>query len=133
LMCRYYELLTDEDLAQVRAAHPKEAKERLASLLVSQYHGPSEALKAKDEFSRVFKSREAPSDIPEYKINQPIKILELLHLSNLVKSRNEARRLIQQGAVSFNEQKITDENFLVSGSGVIKAGSRRFLRVISNS
>ena len=133
LMCRYYELLTDEDLAQVRAAHPKEAKERLASLLVSQYHGPSEALKAKDEFSRVFKSREAPSDIPEYKINQQIKILELLHLSNLVKSRNEARRLIQQGAVSFNEQRISDENFLVSGSGVIKAGSRRFLRVISNS
>ncbi|MEK6567750.1 MAG: tyrosine--tRNA ligase [Candidatus Omnitrophota bacterium] len=132
LMFRYYELLTDEDLARVRAAHPKEAKERLASLLVSQYHGSSESIKAKDEFSRVFKSREAPSDIPEYKINQQIEILELLRLSNLVKSKNEARRLIQQGAVSFNEQRITDENFLVSGSGVIKAGSRRFLKVIQD-
>ena len=132
LMFRYYELLTDEDLAQVKSAHPKEAKERLAYLLVSQYHGPSEALKAKDEFSKVFKGKEAPSGIPEYKINQEIKILELLHLGGLVKSKNEARRLIIQGAVSFNEQKITDENFLVSGSGVIKAGSRRFLKVIQD-
>ncbi len=130
LMYKYYELLTDEDLTRVKAAHPKEAKEKLASLLVGQYHGPSEAAKAKEEFSKVFKSREAPSDIPEYKINQEIKILELLRLSNLVNSKNEARRLIQQGAVSFNEHKITDENFLVSGCGVIKAGSRRFLKVI---
>ena len=113
LMYKYYELLTDEDLAQAKNTHPKEAKERLAYLLVSQYHGSSEALKAKEEFSKVFQGKEAPSDIPEYKINQQIKILELLHLSNLVKSKNEARRLIQQGAVSFNEQRIADENFLV--------------------
>ena len=132
LMHKYYELLTDEDLAQVKNSHPKEAKERLASLLVSQYHGPSEALKAKEEFSRVFQGKEMPADIPEYKINQQIKILELLHLSNLVKSKNEARRLIRQGAVSFNEQRIADENFLVSGSGVIKAGNRRFLKVVQD-
>lgn len=133
LMYKYYELLTDEDLAQVKNTHPKEAKERLASLLVSQYHGLPEASKAKAEFSKVFQGKEIPSDIPEYKINQPIKILELLQQGNLVKFRNEARRLIQQGAVSFNEQRIADENFLVSGSGVIKAGSRRFLRVVSDS
>ena len=133
LMHKYYELLTEEDLTQAKNTHPKEAKERLAYLLVSQYHGQSEALKAKAEFSKVFKGKEAPSDISEYRINKQIKILELLHLSNLVKSRNEARRLIQQGAVSFNEQKIADENFLVSGSGVIKAGNRRFLRVVSDS
>lgn len=133
LMYKYYELLTDEDLAQVKNTHPKEAKERLASLLVSQYHGLPEASKAKAEFSKVFQGKEIPSDIPEYKINQSIKILELLQQGNLVKSRNEARRLIQQGAVSFNEQRIADENFLVSGSGVIKAGSRRFLRVVSDS
>lgn len=130
LMHKYYELLTNEDLTQVKNTHPKEAKERLAYLLVSQYHGPSEALKAKAEFSKVFKSKGMPSDISEYRMNKQIKILELLHISNLVKSKNEARRLIQQGAVSFNEQRIADENFLVSGSGVIKAGSRRFLRVI---
>lgn len=130
LMYRYYELLTDEDLTAVRLLHPKEAKENLARIIISQYHGSILAQKAQDEFNKVFKDKEIPSDTPEYKISAPVKILDLLAASGLCGSKNEARRLIQQGAVSFNEEKLKDENYLVQAGGIIKAGSRRFLKVI---
>ncbi len=132
LMFRYYELLTEEDLPALKAMHPKEAKELLARIIISQYHGGLQAQKAQDEFKKVFKDKEIPSDAPEYKISSSIKILDLLAASGLCGSKNEARRLIQQAAVSFNEEKIKDENSLIQSSGIIKAGTRRFLRVVIN-
>ncbi len=130
LMSRYYELLTDEDLTAVRSLHPKEAKENLARIIISQYHGNLQAQKAQDEFKKVFKDKEIPADAPEYKISSSIKILDLLAASGLCGSKNEARRLIHQGAVSFNDQKLKDENSLIQAAGIIKAGTRRFLKVI---
>src|SRR3989339_1515359 len=119
LMYRYYELLTDEDLTAVRLLHPKEAKENLARIIISQYHGSILAQKAQTEFNKVFKDKEIPSDTPEYKISAPVKILDLLAASGLCGSKNEARRLIRQGAVSFNEEKLKDENYLVQAGGSI--------------
>ena len=130
LMFRYYELLTEEDLTAVRSLHPKEAKENLARIIISQYHGSLQAQKAQDEFNKVFKDKEIPSDTPEYKISASIRILDLLAASGLCGSKNEARRLIQQGAVSFNEEKLKDENSLIQAGGILKAGSRRFLKVV---
>lgn len=130
LMSKYYELLTEEDLTAVRSLHPKEAKENLARIIISQYHGSLQAQKAQEEFNKVFKDKEIPADAPEYKLSSSIKILDLLAVSGLCGSKNEARRLIQQGAVSFNDQKIKDDNSLIQSAGLIKAGTRRFLKVV---
>lgn len=130
LMYKYYVLLTDDDLSEIKKLHPKEAKEKLAVAIISQYHGQQSALSARCAFEKVFTRREIPSDIPEYKMDKPARLLDILVRSATVKSRNEARRLILQGAVTFSSVKVQDENFTVSACGIIKAGSRRFLKVI---
>ncbi len=130
LMIKYYELLTDEDLRQVKSAHPKEAKLRLAEDIVSQYHGKDSAARARQEFERVFSSKELPRDLPEYKLESKEKVVSVLLKSGLVKSGNEGRRLIKQEAVAFDNVKITDENFIIQKPGVLKAGNRRFVKIV---
>lgn len=131
LMHTYYELLTDEDMEKVKSKHPKESKEYLAFLLVSQYHGLAQAEAAKAKFEKVFRHKEIPVDIPELKISaKGIEVLNVLVEGAIVKSKNEGRRLIQQGAVTFLDTKITGEHFVISQSGTLKAGSRRFVKII---
>lgn len=130
LMFKYYQLLTDADLDEAKALHPKEAKLRLAEDIVSQYHGKEQGIKAREEFQRVFASGELPQDIEEYKIKPKESIVALLVSSGLVKSGNEARRLIKQQAVVFEEARVTDENLTIEKPGILKVGSRRFLKII---
>ncbi|MBU1090588.1 MAG: tyrosine--tRNA ligase [Candidatus Omnitrophica bacterium] len=129
LMIKFFELLTDEDMEAVKGMHPKEAKMKLAQNLVEQFHSKQEALNARSEFERVFSNKEAPKEMREYKSDGAQSILIILVKSGLVKSGNEARRLIKQGAVSFKEKKVSDEGFAPGESGILKAGSRRFLSV----
>ena len=130
LMFKYYSLLTDEDLAKIKNLHPKEAKLRLAEEIVEQYHSKNKAQEARLEFERVFSQREIPQDIPEYKIEADEVIITILTKSGLVKSGNEARRLIRQRAVIFNNKKIEEENFLVKEAGILKSGPKKFLKII---
>lgn len=130
LMHKYYELLTDEDMASVKALHPKEAKVRLAQILITQYYSAADAQAARTEFERVFSAKELPQAIAEYHSPGTENILTVLVRSGLVKSGNEARRLLAQGAVAFNDIKITQESYLVSCGGVLKVGTRRFLKVV---
>ncbi|MEK6727577.1 MAG: tyrosine--tRNA ligase [Candidatus Omnitrophota bacterium] len=129
LMIEYYEFLTDENLADIKKMHPKEAKVKLAENIITQYHSKKEAKSARYEFERVFGQKELPQDIPEYKIDGKQTILNILLKGGLVKSGNEARRLLKQGAVIFNNVKIAEENFIPSQSGNLKVGSRRFLKL----
>lgn len=129
LMMKYYELLTEEDLDGIRAMHPKDAKTRLGELIVSAYHGADAGARAHEEFERVFSQKELPEDIREFACAAGQDILSVMVKSGLVKSGNEGRRLLQQGAVSFNDRKINDESFAVKESGILKVGSRRFLRI----
>lgn len=130
LMMKYFELLTDEDLPEIKKMHPKEAKARLAKNIITQYYSTKEADNAKTEFERVFSKKELPQDIPEYKIDGKETLLTILIKSGLVKSGNEARRLLKQGAVFLDDKKIEEENFTPSHSGNLKVGSRRFLRLV---
>ena len=129
LMLRYYTLLTDEDLDKVKQIHPKEAKINLAKIIITQYHSKDEAEKAHAEFIRVFAQKEIPQDIPEFKTDGNKSVLLIMTESGLVKSGNEGRRLLKQGGVFFNDEKIDKENFLPT-SGILKVGSRRFLKII---
>ena len=132
LMYKYYELLTDEDLGEIKKMHPKAAKENLAIIITGQYNGPDAAKSAQSWFESVFKNKETPSDIREYKIDKQVKVIDILTESSLVKSRNEARRLIQQGGIHFLDKRIEDENYLIAESGILKVGARRFLKVVIN-
>jgi len=132
LMLKYYTLLTDEDLDKIKKMHPKEAKLRLAEMIVTQYHSDKLARAARDEFQRIFAKHQLPRDIPVLQITGPRRIIEVITESGLTKSGNESRRLIRQGAVIFNNQKIKDENFIIDCSGILKVGSRRFLNIEIN-
>ena len=130
IMLKYYELLTNEDLVKVKQMHPKEAKVNLAKIIISQYHSTQIAEKEAQEFTRVFSQKEIPQDMPKFRTDGKKTILAILTESKLVASGNEARRLIKQGAVSFNNIRIEKDDFIPLESGILKAGSRRFLKVI---
>jgi tyrosyl-tRNA synthetase len=129
LMLKYYELLTDEDLNSIRQMHPKEAKVNLAKIIINQYHSAQAGEKEAQEFTRVFSQKETPQDMPKFKTDGKKAILPILTESKLAASGNEARRLIKQGAVSFNNIKINKDDFVPHEPGILKAGSRRFLKI----
>ena len=129
LMLKFYELLTEEDLDAVKNMHPKEAKLRLARYIVAQYHSGALAKKASSEFERVFSQKELPQDIPVYKLTSKNNITDILLDSGLVSSKNEARRVISQGGVSLDGERIDKEGAIISKEGVLKVGKRRFLRL----
>ena len=130
LMLKYYTLLTDEDLEAVKKMHPKQAKLNLAKIIVSQYHSQNEAEEAALEFERVFAQKQNPQDMPVYKLAQDKTILEILIENGLVDSKNEARRLIQQGGVSLDELRIDKEDTIIAKPGILKVGKRRFLKLV---
>lgn len=124
LMIRYYELLTTESIAQIKAMHPMEAKQQLAEHIVARYHGEASGHAARASFQHKFQEREFPSE-PDAHITlttadvadphtPSIGLLELIARTKLVPSKSEARRLIAQGGVEVNEQKQTDPNTSVS-------------------
>lgn len=130
LMYRYYELLTDEPLEAADKLPAREAKLKLAELIVKQYYNCETAKRAREQFEKVFSRKEIPDNIGEYILYQENNILEIMLGSGLVNSKNEARRLIKQQAVIFDDTKVSSENFLISKEGILKVGSRRFLKII---
>ncbi|MCG2706382.1 MAG: tyrosine--tRNA ligase [Candidatus Omnitrophica bacterium] len=131
LMMKYYQLLTAENLEPIKSMHPKEAKSRLARIIVERYYSQKQAASAESEFERVFSRRELPQDIAAYKlISGGNNIIEILLEGGLVRTKNEARRLIQQKAVSLNSQCIDKEGSSINQEGVLKVGKRRFLKLI---
>ena len=138
LMLRYYELLTTEDLAQVKAVHPMEAKQRLAGLLVERYHGKEAARSALAAFRQKFQDREFP-DVPDAIVQLhaadmtgmdrgeegEIKLPDLVTKTQLVASKSEARRLIIQGGVEVDGEKESDPNKLIG----FRVGQQRRLKI----
>jgi len=136
MMSRYYELLTDatpEDVAAIRSAatHPMEAKKRLATTIVTEYHDADAAREAREYFESKFQRREVPQDIPVFRIAADLWICELMKQLGFAASTNEARRLVGQGAVRVDRQTVSDVNFrFVPGQHrVIEVGKRRVARI----
>ncbi len=136
LMARYCELLVDPasdefQLLHSNALHPMEAKKRLATLIVSEYHGAAAADEARAYFESKFQRREVPQDIPVFRIGGELWICELLKQLRFAASTSEARRLVGQGAVRVDRETVTDPNFrFVPGQHrVIEVGKRRVARI----
>jgi tyrosyl-tRNA synthetase len=145
LMVRYYELLSDIDLAalarvqrgiagEADGMHPMEAKRALAREMVTRYHGAVAAERAEQEFIQQFRQKELPDDIPAVTlaVDGPVWICRLLSDAGLVESNGEARRLIQQGGVKLNGEKLANADLEVEPQGelIVQAGKRRFARII---
>jgi len=131
LMYRYFELLTNENLEEVHKFHPREAKLKLAEKIIEQFFNREIALRAREHFEKVFSRKEIPDEMPVYELEKEEDIVLVMMNAKLVTSKNEARRLIKQQAVSFNNNKIADEGFIISGAGILKVGSRRFLKILN--
>lgn len=154
LIMTYFELLTDvgdvemeefrEGLSQDRV-NPMVVKSRLAEEIVTQLHDESAALAAQEHFVRVFQRREAPEEISEHHLSfreftlsksegnttQGLDLRRLLVAIGLVKSGSEASRLLWQGAVSVDGEKVDSPTVPVDSGSVIKVGKRRFARVVN--
>ncbi|MDR0956290.1 MAG: tyrosine--tRNA ligase [Endomicrobium sp.] len=130
-MYRYYELLTNLDLNMIKNMHPKAAKKLLAEEIVKRYYGAKESLKALKEFDRIFIKRDIPENIEKCTMeNVTLKLSDILIKSTMVSSKNEARRLIQQGAVKIDSQKIKDDIIInVHREFVLQVGKRKFKKI----
>ena len=102
-------------------------KKRLARELVTQLHGQKEAAEAEANFTRVFQKGQIPEDI-ELGTSSGGSLQDYLVANRLAKSKSEARRFIEQGAVYINGERITDVNFIVPKDTVIRVGKRRFIK-----
>ncbi|WP_227765802.1 tyrosine--tRNA ligase [Zhaonella formicivorans] len=146
LMVRYFELVTSvslEELQEIKEGlqtgklHPRDVKMRLAREIVSMYHGKEAALEAEENFKKVFQKHELPDELPEVVLKEPellqkIWLPKLLVAINLAGSTSEARRLITQGAVKIDEQKVTDssQEIIPENGMVIQVGKRKFAKLI---
>lgn len=131
LMMVYYELLTQENLEEIKQMHPKEAKMKLGEIIVERYWGKEAAETAKSEFNKIFANKDLPTEIEEYKCDKDkIKLSELLFISKMVASKNEARRLIEQGGAKVNNEKVTsDTEIEVKDGMILQAGKRKFKKI----
>jgi tyrosyl-tRNA synthetase len=134
-------LLTDIDEAALAAQkeqvesgalHPKAVKQALARELVTFYHGAEAARTAEGEFEKVFAGGGVPDDVPEVRLEGPLPVVKLLPVAQLAASGKEARRLIDQGAVSIDGERVSDPFLEISAAPepyLFKVGKRRFARV----
>ena len=113
--------------------HPKAAKQRLAHAIVAGFHGAGAAAAAQAEFDQVFADRGLPSEMPEVVLEGgPATLVAILRECSFAASNGEARRLLQQGAVSLDGERVADVEATVPADGrarVLKVGKRRFARI----
>ncbi len=113
--------------------HPRDVKMELAREIVSIFHGDEAAQTAEEHFRTVFQERDLPPDMPSYDVEGPANIIDLLAASGLTSSKGEARRLIQQGGVRLDGEKIEsiEEVVTVENEAVLQVGKRKFVRLVA--
>lgn len=145
LMAEWFKLLTDRPeveiarLTNAEATHPMEAKKTLAADIVTFYYGADAAKTARAEWERRFSNRQDPTEIPDREVAQSelvdgkVGICKLLVLLKLAPSNNEARRLLEQGAVTVgpDREKITDPKATVAATDglIARVGSKKVVKV----
>jgi len=136
LMMKYYELLTEKNLDEVKRMDPRQAKAKLAREIAQKYYGQAQAKKAEEEFEKIFVRRELPEEIKEIRIpGKKIWVVDLLVKAGLATSKNEAKRLIGQGGVKINQKRIKDSDMdlLMDKEYIVQVGKRKFRRIAQSS
>ncbi len=123
----------EEDLA-TGAAHPRDVKMKLAFEIVEIFHGTDAAQQAEAHFRTVFQERELPEDMPEFAITGPLALLDLLQAAGLIASRGEGRRLLAQGGVKLDGQRLEQIETVIDvsagGSRILQVGRRHFVKLV---
>lgn len=146
LMWRYYELLTDLTPDQISglkqkvesgSLHPMQAKRDLAASIVADFHTAEAAAEAAEHFSRVFQQRENPDEISDFRITvagPDILLTEIIANVGFAATKSEAKRLIKQGGVSIDGEKVSDPLQAVAPASspefILKVGKRKFGKII---
>lgn len=139
LIVPYFELCTKETNVNIDkikkeikgGQNPKEAKEKLAQLIVELYHGADKAEKAKLEFTKVFSKKELPSNIPEVVLSGTFSLPEFIVKLGATDSKSAARRLVEQGAIKVDGTKLGDPDSKISTHKgmVIQVGKIKFYKI----
>jgi len=144
LIYTYFELGTDisnEELAEIKSkldnpdVNPRDLKRQLARTLVKIYYDEKSAIEAEEAFDKVFIKKEIPDEIPELKIkSSEINIIDLILEVKFAPSRNEARRLVIQGGVTVDGEKIDDitQTIIIDKEKILKVGKRKFIKLTIN-
>jgi len=137
----YLELTTDLDDAEIHnliselknnKINPKEVKKIIGFNIVKRYWGEDEAKKAKEKFEILFEKKEVAKDLPVLKLkNKKINIIDLILLTGALKSKSEAKRLIEQGGFKINNEQIKDikKELVLEGGEIIKIGKHKFFKI----
>ncbi len=144
LMWRYFELLSFRELSEIatlrqavaEGANPRDIKLELALELVGRFHGNEQARRAQESFIARFQKGQLPEDIPDLRLSCPegesgLPVANLLKLAGLVTSTSEAIRMVQQGAVRIDGERLADSHRLCprGSDHIYQVGKRRFARV----
>lgn len=140
LMWKYYELLTDIAPTEIEAMktsgeNPRDLKVNLAKLIIKDFHSEEDAKKAEEDFVARFVKKEIPDEIEETQIaSGTYNLAELLVNTNLASSKKEAKRLIEQGGVKLNSEKVSGTNAEIELTDeiLLQVGKRKFLKVKSS-
>ena len=147
LMIRYFELVTPveiEEIVRIRkgledgSLHPRDVKMRLAREIVTIYHGSEAAIMAEAEFKNIFQKKELPDEVPEYVLDRNeledgvIWLPKLLTLAGLVSGTSEGKRMVKQGAVRIDDERLNDPDLKITpkDGSIIKAGKRKFAKLM---
>lgn len=144
LIYNYFELATDlsnDELKEIRTkldnpnTNPRDIKRQLAKTLVTMYHSFEAAKNAEEEFDRIFVNKGIPDEVAQFNFGdrKEINILDLIILVNFAPSKGEAKRLVAQGGVTIDNEKITDFQKIVTlkNDSILKVGKRKFIKLIN--
>lgn len=143
LIIKYFELATDihpDEIDKIKAMletnedNPRDVKMRLAKEIVILYHGDKAASAAEAHFKSVFQNNEIPEDIPSVDIVKGENIIDIIIKSKLAPSKSEAKRLMLQGGIKVNGEKVSDfENTPLKNEDIIQVGKRKFVKVLKEA
>lgn len=137
LIFKYFELGTQISVDELKglkekiSENPRDYKRKLGFEIAKLYYDEETAKRAVEEFDTIFIKKEIPDDIPEVKLDEDIKLINLIVTNKMAESNSAARKLIEAGAVSIEGEKISDVNYVVTKdmSFTMKVGKRKFLKV----
>ena len=111
--------------------NPRDTKRALARDIVSIYHNEVLAIQAQENFDNLFISKKVPDDIPNVSLSAGTKLIEIMVSNKMVTSNGEAKRMIKQGAVKIDDEKISDPFITIEpgNESILKVGKRRFLKI----
>lgn len=142
VMPMFFKLVTPYEPPQVQAVvaalengtrHPRDVKMELARAIVGYFHGADAAQAAEAHFIQVFQRRELPDEMPAFPLAAPASLVDVIYDAGIVPSKGEIRRLIKQGGVRLDGEKVADVHLELQckPEQIVQVGKRHFLRVVA--